>query len=225
MLGRSPRTETEKDADRANALSFMAVAPETRDRLEAYVEILRKWNRSTQLISPKSLPSLWTRHIADSAQLIELAPRARIWMDIGSGAGLPGLVIAICLAENPGVRVHCIESDTRKAAFLSEVVRTIGLPVDVHNIRITAPSDLPLSRCDVVTARAFASVDKLIPLARPYLQSGAIGIFPRGRQLFGSSLVSAVQQGFRVNYIASAVDPRASILTIQSQVQEPMDLA
>ena len=103
---------------------------------ETYVALLRKWQAAKNLVGPATLDTIWTRHIADSAQLFSLAPDARRWVDIGSGAGFPGLVLAIMGKSTPGFHVDLVESNGRKCAFLREVVRTLGLPVSVHNGRI-----------------------------------------------------------------------------------------
>ena len=110
-------------ADRAHALRLTPVSRETLARLDALVEVLLLWRKKTNLVSLSTLPQLWTRHIADSLQLLDLAPKARTWVDLGSGAGFPGLVIACALAETPGAKVHLVESNTRKAAFLREATR------------------------------------------------------------------------------------------------------
>ena len=112
--------------DRRAALRLVPVSRETEDRLAAFVDLLDRWRQKTNLIANSTFASVWTRHIADSAQLLALAPEARRWVDMGSGAGFPGLVIAIQLAGVPGAVVHCIESDQRKCAFLREAARATG---------------------------------------------------------------------------------------------------
>src|SRR3974390_3446732 len=109
--------------DRSTALALVAVSRETEERLTTFVDLLRRWRKVTNLVSESTFASVWTRHIADSAQLIALVPRATRWVDIGSGAGFPGLVMAIQLAGIPNAVVHCIESDKRKCAFLREAER------------------------------------------------------------------------------------------------------
>ena len=112
--------------DRRAALRLVPVSRETEERLATFVELLDRWRHKINLISNPTFASVWTRHIADSAQLIALAPDAKRWVDLGSGAGFPGLVIAIQLADVPGAVVHCIESDGRKCAFLREATRATG---------------------------------------------------------------------------------------------------
>src|ERR1700733_7296679 len=123
-------------ADRTRALALTPVSRETTDRLDRFVALLSAWQQRINLIAPSTAPQLWTRHIADSLQLLALAPEARIWADLGTGAGFPGLVLACALADTPGACVHLVESSTKKAAFLREAVRATGAPAVVHAVRI-----------------------------------------------------------------------------------------
>ena len=118
--------------DRRAALRLVPVSRETEERLATFVEVLDRWRHKTNLISNLTFPSVWTRHIADSAQLIALAPEAKRWVDLGSGAGFPGLMIAIQLADIPDAIVHCIESDGRKCAFLREAARATGAAAQIQ---------------------------------------------------------------------------------------------
>src|SRR5262245_42190213 len=106
-------------ADRDAALRLTPVSRETLQRLDVFVETLLAWNAHTNLIGASTVPPLWTRHIADSLQLLDLAPTARVWVDLGSGAGFPGLVIACALADTPDAQVHLVESTQKKARFLN----------------------------------------------------------------------------------------------------------
>jgi 16S rRNA (guanine527-N7)-methyltransferase len=137
------------------------------------------------LVAPATLSEVWHRHFADSAQLLALAPAdARRWLDLGSGAGFPGLVLAILLAGRGGTaRVTLVESDTRKAAFLREVARQTGAPVDILSIRIEAlPTQASLQAVDVVTARALAPLPRLLELAVPVFGANTVGLFLKGRE-------------------------------------------
>ena len=122
--------------DRAAALALTPVSRETGERLDRFVELLLAWQKTTNLISPSTLPHIWTRHIADSLQLLDLAPDARTWIDLGSGGGFPGIVIACALADQNGAAVHLVESNAKKAAFLREAGRATGAPITVHAMRI-----------------------------------------------------------------------------------------
>src|SRR5947208_12742426 len=115
-----------RPADKAAALSLTPVSRETEARLDRYVDLLLEWQAKTNLVAPSTLPNLWTRHIADSLQLLALAPAAKVWIDLGSGGGFPGVVLACALAERPGALVHLVERVAKKAAFLREAVRPTG---------------------------------------------------------------------------------------------------
>src|SRR6266496_1474286 len=106
--------------DKATALRLTPVSRETEARLDRYVALLLDWQAKTNLVAPSTLPNLWTRHISDSLQLLSLAPSAKIWVDLGSGGGFPGVVLACALADTRDVSIHLIERNTKKAAFLRE---------------------------------------------------------------------------------------------------------
>ena len=154
-----------------------AVSRETLDRLCVYAALLRKWQRRINLVGRSTLDDLWRRHMFDSAQLLPLLPEgARRLVDLGSGAGFPGMVLAIL-----GVpEVHLIESDTRKAAFLRDVSRETSTEVDLHVARI---EDMQPFVADVVTARALAPLAKLLILARPFVGEQTVMLFPKGQDV------------------------------------------
>lgn len=170
-------------SDRARALQLTPVSRETEDRLVAIVALLEKWQRTINLVAPASLPQIWTRHIADSLQLVPLAGEALRWVDLGSGGGFPGLVVACVLAERPGADVTLIESDTRKAAFLREAARIAELPATVLPARIEKVAPKIAAGVEVVSARALAPLPKLIDLAYPFLAQGATGLFLKGQDV------------------------------------------
>jgi len=162
---------------------WLDVSHETLGRLDRYVELLRKWQRAHNLVSPGTLDRIWERHIFDSAQLVSLFPQARRWMDLGSGAGLPGLVVAILLAEVDGARVQLVESDLAKCAFLRAAIRDTGAPAEVHSVRIESLLAQPQGPIDIVTARALAPLDRLIPMVEPLLATGTRAVFLKGRDV------------------------------------------
>jgi 16S rRNA (guanine527-N7)-methyltransferase len=179
---------TASAADRAQALAMFDVSRETRERLDRFVTLLLSRQRRTNLISSFTIPSLWTRHIADSLQLLELAPNSPaakppVWVDLGSGGGFPGVVIACALAEIPGARVHLIESNAKKAAFLREAIDETGAPGIVHAGRIETLGPALAPVADVVTARALAPLRDLCALIAPILEKGAKGLLPKGQDL------------------------------------------
>jgi 16S rRNA (guanine527-N7)-methyltransferase len=185
MMARDRSAETAPDlaADRNRALALTPVSRETLDRLDRFVALLLTWQRTMHLIAPSTVPHLWTRHVADSLQLLELAPQARVWIDLGSGGGFPGVVIACALAGQPKVIVHLVESNTKKAAFLREAVRVTGAPGVVHPIRIENFVDSFRDPVDIVTARALASLRKLYDHSAPLLERGAQALFPKGQDV------------------------------------------
>jgi 16S rRNA (guanine527-N7)-methyltransferase len=169
-------------ADRARALALTPVSRETLERLDRFVALLLAWQRTTNLIAPSTVLHLWTRHVADSLQLLDLAPDARVWVDLGAGGGFPGLIIACALADKPGVHIHLVESNTKKAAFLREAQRLTGAPASVHAARIEAFAAAFDGRADVITARAVAPLKSLLDQCFPLLgKSGATGLFPKGQ--------------------------------------------
>ncbi len=159
------------------------VPRETINRLTRYAELLVRWQKSTNLVAPSSLPALWSRHFADSAQMRDLAPEARLCLDLGSGAGFPGLVAAILQAGIPDFRMHLVESNRKKCAFLAEVVRETQAPVDIHPMRIEDLAESPHSLVpDVVSARALAPLPRLFELAAPLFGANTRGLFLKGRE-------------------------------------------
>src|SRR5665811_332406 len=141
-------------SDKAEALRLTPISRETEARLDRYVDLLLEWQAKTNLVAPSTLPHLWTRHISDSLQLLTLAPAARIWADLGSGGGFPGVVLACALAETPGAMVHLVERNAKKAAFLREALRVTNSPGSVHLADIGDSVDRIVGKVDCVTARA-----------------------------------------------------------------------
>jgi len=170
-------------ADKAEALRLTPVSRETEARLERFVALLQQWQRTTNLISPTTLPQLWTRHVADSLQLVDLAPEAKVWVDFGSGGGFPGIPVACVLAERPGARVHLVESNGKKAAFLREAIRATAVPAVVQAKRIEDCGDSFGDKVDVVSARALAPLKILCDQAFPLIAKGAVGLFPKGQDV------------------------------------------
>jgi 16S rRNA (guanine527-N7)-methyltransferase len=170
-------------ADKAAALALTPVSRETEARLDRYLALLREWQTKTNLVAPSTLPQLWTRHIADSLQLLSLAPSAKIWVDLGSGGGFPGVVLACALAEIEGARVHLIERNAKKSAFLREALRVTGAPGVVHLAEIGHTVDRFEGSVDCVTARALAPLHQLIGFAEPLVQKGAKALFLKGQDV------------------------------------------
>jgi 16S rRNA (guanine527-N7)-methyltransferase len=201
--------------DRARALELVSVSRETEARLDRFVSLLRDWQQRVNLIAPSTEPLLWTRHIADSLQLLALAPRARIWADLGSGAGFPGLAIACALADTPGACVHLVESNTKKAAFLREAAQATGAPAVVHPVRIADFIKQPPQPIEVVTARAVAPLNELLAAAYPLLIKGAVGLFPKGQGVDAELTEAAKCWKIQASLTPSRTDPRARIVSVQ----------
>jgi 16S rRNA (guanine527-N7)-methyltransferase len=163
-----------------------AVSRETLDRLATYEALLKTWQRTINLVAPSTLDDVWHRHFADSAQLVPLAPAdAKIWVDVGSGAGFPGLVAAIMLAEKGQCRVALVESDSRKAAFLGEVARKTGVAVEIVAARIEKiTTQDKFGPIDVLSARALAPLDKLLELVAPMFSANTTALLLKGRDAF-----------------------------------------
>lgn len=166
------------------------VSRETIGRLETYADLLKQWQRTINLVAPKTLDDVWHRHFADSAQLYRLIPEhARELVDLGSGAGFPGLVLAIIGAEqssssgrSDALRVRLVESDTRKAAFLRDVTRRTGIAVDIMSTRIESiTNSASLASVDVITSRALAPLPRLLELSEPLFASDTVGLFLKGK--------------------------------------------
>jgi 16S rRNA (guanine527-N7)-methyltransferase len=170
-------------ADKAVALALTPVSRETELRLDLYADLLVEWQAKTNLVAPSTLPHLWTRHISDSLQLIDLAPTARKWVDFGSGGGFPGVVLACALADTPGANIDLVERNAKKAAFLREAVRVTSAAGTVHLASIGDIVDRIGGPIDCVTARALAPLHQLIGFAEPLLRKGAKALFLKGQDV------------------------------------------
>ena len=158
------------------------VSRETLTRLLAYQALLGRWQQRINLVGPATLDDFWARHAADSAQLLALAGDQRIWLDLGSGGGFPGLIVAIMLTESGG-HVHLVESDGRKAAFLRTVIREVGVPASVHNRRVeelAMARETFLADVQVISARALAPLPDLLELVAPFFNSSTIALLHKG---------------------------------------------
>jgi 16S rRNA (guanine527-N7)-methyltransferase len=195
--------------DAAGFAEATGVSRETLGRLQRYAELLRAWNERVNLVGKGTLADLWRRHMLDSAQLFPLLPEgARVLVDLGSGAGFPGLVLAAM-----GVPiVHLVESDARKCAFQREAARTMGIPATVHNTRIeTAPS----IAADVVTARALAPVDELLDMVARFAAAHTICVFPKGRTAQDELTHAGKRWTIDASLVPSRSDPEGSVLLIR----------
>src|SRR5882757_9813159 len=174
---------TTATSDKAAALALTPVSRETEARLDRYVDLLREWQAKTNLVAPSTLPNLWTRHISDSLQLLNLVPSATRWVDLGSGGGFPGVVLACALAETPGANIQLVERNAKKAAFLREAIRVTSAAGTVHLADIGDIVDRIAGPIDCVTARALAPLHRLIGFAEPLVGRGAKALFPKGQDV------------------------------------------
>jgi len=155
--------------------------PDSLRKFHVFVDLISRWRNITNLMSEEGFQNVWERHILDSVYLQHLFPSYRNWLDLGTGAGFPGIVLGILLADDKYTQIHCVESDSRKCAFLRSVVQELHLPVKVHNIRANELSNIGIVNVEVVTARAFSSIESILQLSEDYMLSGAVLILPLGR--------------------------------------------
>lgn len=197
----------------------VTVSHETIERLEQYLAILNKWQKTINLVSPATLPEAWERHFADSAQIAPLLPDGSFTLyDLGSGAGFPGLVLAIM---RPDIKVHLVESDERKAAFLQTVSRETKAGVTVHNCRIEALP--PATAPDVVTARALAALPQLLAWALPWaaVNPALTMILPKGKSADEELAAARAHYNFVLDEYPSTTAHDARILRLSAIADRP----
>lgn len=216
----------------ADFQSAFSVSRETLDRFALYEDLLARWQKTINLIAPKTLPEIWHRHFADSAQLYPLIPhQARRLVDLGSGGGFPGLVLAILAAGDPAraspetrLAVTLVESDTRKAAFLRETARALGIAVDILSSRIESiHKSANLQPIDVITSRALAPLPRLFDLMAPLFGPGTTALLLKGR-----TVVREVDEARRIWQFdlilePSRTEPEARIVVVRQlqRLQSP----
>ena len=219
-VAETPSTLTSSSSDRRRALALVPVSRETEERFAVYADLLERWQRIKNLVAPSTLGELWTRHFADSAQIAAIAPEALRWADMGSGAGFPGLVVAILLVGRAGAQVHLIEANARKCAFLREAARACGAPATVHNGRVedVLPS---LKHVDVVTARALAPLPRLVEMGRVLIDGGTTGIFLKTQ----AELVDVFHGAPALDHVIlpSVTSAEGRILVLRRAAPEPVD--
>lgn len=196
------------------------VSRETYDALKAYQRLLEKWTTRINLISKSTHDDVWVRHICDSAQVMALAsPHARHWVDIGSGGGLPGLVVAILAKElNPQLRVTLIESDQRKAVFLRTVVRELQLSATVQAKRIEAVGPL---KADIISARALAELSDLLRVTHPFMGKNTQCLFMKGKNWSKEVKEAEKSWQFQAERFISKTNHEAVILSVRNVTGAP----
>ncbi len=187
---------------------LLGASPETSERLAAHVAVLRQWQPRLKLVGPGTVDDIWSRHVLDCGQIARyVPPTCRRLVDLGSGAGLPGLILAIMGV----VGVELVERDERKVAFLHAAANACDVDVVIHGMRI---EDLPSGQADVVTARALASLDVLLPITAPFLGEGSVAIFPKGRSVDDELKSAARHWHMWFSRHPSLSDARSSVLVI-----------
>jgi 16S rRNA (guanine527-N7)-methyltransferase len=202
-------------SDKTAAIALCPSLAGASGELEVYAALLRAWQLRINLVSGPTLMAVWTRHFADSAQLFETFPNISRWADLGSGAGFPGMVLALLLKSRPGASVHLIESDQRKAAFLRAVSRETGAPAIVHVGRIESELPSLLGEVEGICARALAPLPRLVDWSREHLLKSAIGVFLKGEDWRGELTALAAESSFQTRNIVSRTNPAARIIVVE----------
>jgi 16S rRNA (guanine527-N7)-methyltransferase len=197
-------------------LARMGVSRETVGRLDLLVQELSRWKDAKNLIGPADLGRVWTRHIVDSAQLSVLTPDAQRWLDLGSGGGFPGLVLGIILSDRQRGEIDLIESNGRKCAFLRQAARATGARAHIRHGRVEDLVGDYVGKIDVVTARAVAPLAQLLDWAKELLRSGAVGIFPKGRDVEVELTQAAKSWKLEVEQRPSLTDREGRIVIVRS---------
>lgn len=194
-------------------LASRDVSRETIERLEHYERLLSKWNPRINLVAKSTLPDFWTRHVSDSAQLLDIVEPQGSWVDLGSGGGFPGLVIAILCAEtSPQTTVTLVESDRRKSVFLQTVIRETGVAAKVICERIERLDPL---QAGILSARALAPLPKLLDYAERHLDRQGTAVFPKGENWENEVSAARAVWKFDLKTVKSKTDPKAVILRIE----------
>jgi len=188
----------------------VGLTPETQRDIEVFRERLIVANQHTNLVGASTLENFWARHVIDSAQLLWFSPATRVWADLGSGAGLPGLILAILLKGRSGVQVHLIESMAKRCRFLAEMVDALDLPATVHNARAES---LRL-KVDMVTARACAPLTRLLGFAEPYCKLGGRAVFLKGSGVEVELAEARKVWRFEAESVTSLSDARGRLVFI-----------
>ena len=212
------RRRLARDADAETVCRFFDVSRESCARLHTYVALLKRWQARINLVSPKTLQEAWVRHVADGLQLLPHIPQGPVdLVDLGSGSGVPGIVLALALAERADVSVRLVESNAKKAAFLRTVIRETGIRAMVINSRIEAvdwAAEMPDDAPAIVLARALAPLPQLLDLASPLLSRGARALWHKGQDVEREIADSTRCWQLACEMIPSVTDPRGVILKI-----------
>ncbi|OQP86146.1 16S rRNA (guanine(527)-N(7))-methyltransferase RsmG [Rhizobium rhizosphaerae] len=196
-------------------INGLRVSRETRERLDHFVQLFQRWQKSINLVAPSTLPQLWDRHVADSLQIFALSPEPQKWVDLGSGGGFPGVITAIALAERAEGWVHLIESNNKKAAFLRVALLETGARGSVHPVRIEeAPKLVP--SCDAISARALADLPQLLEFCLPWAAANENlrTYFHKGRDFDLEVEKARGRFGFDLVKHQSTIEPDSVVLEV-----------
>lgn len=196
----------------------VGASPKVMADVTRFRDLLADWSRRMNLVGPSALSQFWLRHAFDSAQLLTHAPSARVWADVGAGAGFPGVLLAVLLKGAPGAQVHLIENIGKRCRFLEAVVHELDLPATVHNASAETVRPGPV---EVVTARAVAPLGRLLSLTRPLLKGRAVGLFLKGRNVEAELTEAAKTWTFQHTLTPSQSDPQGRVLRIWSVARAP----
>jgi len=202
-------------ADKARALALTPVSRETEKRLDVFVALLLERQQRQNLIASSTIPQIWTRHVADSLQLLPIAPEAKVWADFGSGGGFPGIPLACALADKPGTMVHLIESVGKKANFLREAVQATGVAATIHQMRAENFAESCGEDIAVVTARALSPLKTLCGQVFPLIAKGAIGLFLKGQDVDAELTEAAKYWTIDVTKVPSVTSREGQILVVR----------
>lgn len=191
------------------------VSRETLTRLRQYADLVKKWQKTINLVSPATVDDLWDRHILDSLQVWKLQPQSQNWLDMGSGAGFPGIVTAICMIEQNDGWVYLIESNQKKAAFLRSAIVATGARASVHPIRVAEAVE-KIPKIDAISARALASLDDLLEMSEPwFLNNDKLStLFHKGRDYASEIEVARSRWSFNLVKYESQIQDGSVILQI-----------
>ncbi len=211
----SAKQQPDNISDKNAVLNRWSVSRETEARLSAYADLVRTWQKHINLVAPSTMPTLWSRHIEDGLWLDGVAGSIKRWVDVGSGGGFPGLVLACLAADRPGNHVDLIEANAKKSAFLRTVIRDLSLPATVHCQRIEAAGQV-LEGAGAVSARALASLDNLLGLVTPAIHSKTVCYFLKGRAHEAELIDATAHWRFDMVKHSSRTEAESVILEIRN---------
>ena len=208
-------SRTGMSADREDTIRQLIVSRETIDRLDAFVDVLFRWSTVKNLISSRSWPNVWTRHILDSAAIVPYLPKGRQWADLGSGAGFPGIVVAIINGSGDQAAPYLIESDKRKAAFLAEAARVTDTQVNIQTARVEDVMPTLPRNVGAILSRATASMQTLLNWSQAHIDDGAIGLFLKGERAAEEIALLQHHQHYSFEFLTSRTSMSGVLIRVK----------